>query len=155
MDPKTMGQGGQPTFVDSLKQILPVNSTPGWNGGDDTLIDWKFGPDGALYLLNYGHQYFGISSDSSVWRVDYTGGPDTPSAAPGASAAGNGQPLSEQFSAGKSGGVSYRWDFGDGSPRSTQQDPVHSYAHPGTYTAHLTVTYADGSTDTGTVQVKA
>jgi type 1 glutamine amidotransferase/glucose/arabinose dehydrogenase len=154
MDPKTMGQGGQPTFVDSLKQILPLNSTPGWNGGDDTLIDWKFGPDGALYLLNYGHQYFGISSDSSVWRVDYTGGPDTPYAAPGASAAGNGQPLSEQFSAGKSGGVSYQWDFGDGSPRSTQQDPVHSYTHPGTYTAHLTVTYADGSADTGTMQVK-
>jgi len=34
--------------------------------------------------------------------------------------------------------LSYRWDFGDGSP-STQQDPVHDFASEGIFTVTLTV----------------
>jgi len=32
------------------------------------------------------------------------------------------------------------WDFGNGGPGSTQQNPVHSYPEAGTYTVELTVT---------------
>ncbi|MDD5571188.1 MAG: PKD domain-containing protein, partial [Bacteroidales bacterium] len=32
------------------------------------------------------------------------------------------------------------WDFGDASPHSSSQNPVHTYANPGTYTVTLTVT---------------
>ena len=39
--------------------------------------------------------------------------------------------------------ASWEWDFGDGSPKSTVQNPVHEYANPGTYNVVLTV-----STDT-------
>ena len=49
-----------------------------------------------------------------------------------------------QFSLGASGGVSYVWDFGDSTPTSTEANPTHTYAATGTYTAKLTVTYADG-----------
>jgi PKD repeat protein len=35
--------------------------------------------------------------------------------------------------------VSYNWDFGDGSPQSTQMITTHTYTIPGTYTARLTV----------------
>ena len=38
----------------------------------------------------------------------------------------------------------YEWDFGDGTPTSTRPNPAHTYAAAGTYTAKLTVTYADG-----------
>ncbi len=38
---------------------------------------------------------------------------------------------------------SWAWDFGDGST-SSEQNPVHTYAHPGTYTVCLTVTDDDG-----------
>ncbi len=34
----------------------------------------------------------------------------------------------------------YDWDFGDGTPHSSEQDPTHSYATNGTYTVILTVT---------------
>lgn len=39
----------------------------------------------------------------------------------------------------------WSWNFGDGSPLSTQQNPQHTYAAEGTYNVVLTVSNADGS----------
>jgi|GEM_PF-6041907 len=51
-------------------------------------------------------------------------------------------------------GVSYSWDFGDGSPASTDQHPTHTYAASGTYTVTLTAEGQDGSeSDTQEVTV--
>jgi len=41
--------------------------------------------------------------------------------------------------------VTWEWDFGDGTPFSTQQNPVHTYANNGIYTPCLTVTYFDST----------
>ena len=41
--------------------------------------------------------------------------------------------------------VTWEWDFGDGTPVSTQQNPVHTYANNGIYTPCLTVTYFDST----------
>ncbi len=53
-------------------------------------------------------------------------------------------PLKVQFTASveeESGGpYSFSWDFGDGSPKVTDQNPVHTYEKVGEYTATLTVT---------------
>jgi PKD repeat protein len=44
------------------------------------------------------------------------------------------------FIATGSGGVnSWSWNFGDGSPASTQQNPSHTYSSGGTYTVTLTI----------------
>jgi PKD repeat protein len=56
------------------------------------------------------------------------------------------------FSIGRSGGLSYRWDFGDGGS-STSENPTHSYRKAGTYNVKLTVTYAGGDTASNTIQV--
>lgn len=49
---------------------------------------------------------------------------------------------------------SWDWDFGDGSPHSSLQNPYHTYADPGTYIVTLTVTYLGQTcTKTGTVVV--
>src|SRR5213078_2845617 len=57
-------------------------------------------------------------------------------------------PLKVQFTASveeESGGpFSFSWDFGDGS-KSTEQNPVHTYAKVGEYTATLTVTNQKGN----------
>jgi len=39
----------------------------------------------------------------------------------------------------------YRWDFGDGSPVSFNENPIHIYQHEGVYTAVLTA-YGNGGT---------
>ena len=45
--------------------------------------------------------------------------------------------------------TSWSWDFGDGTPPSTDQDPTHTFTNPDTepetYTIRLTVTSAGGS----------
>ncbi len=48
----------------------------------------------------------------------------------------------------------YDWNFGDGSPHSTLQNPSHTYASPGTYTWTLTVSFGQAvCTQSGTVEV--
>ena len=44
-------------------------------------MDSKFGPDGALYVQVYDG-FFRAEPDAGMWRFNYTGGPDTPGAAP-------------------------------------------------------------------------
>ncbi|HET8603211.1 MAG TPA: PKD domain-containing protein, partial [Marmoricola sp.] len=62
-------------------------------------------------------------------------------------------PLTVQFTDASTGfPSSWSWDFGDGSTKSTQQDPSHTYAAPGTYKVTLTVANGTGtSTVTHTV----
>jgi len=43
--------------------------------------------------------------------------------------------------------LTYDWNFGDGSARSDVQNPIHTYSGPGTYTATLTLTDANGFWD--------
>jgi PKD repeat protein len=47
----------------------------------------------------------------------------------------------------------WSWNFGDGSPISTEQNPSHTYASPGTFTVSLTVTDSAGQTSTLSQQV--
>ena len=141
-------QQSPPAFAESLREIIPVG------GGDHTMQSWmgaKFGPDGALYMIDYGGGFFSLTDNQKLIRITYEGGPATP--APTASAKTvQGTPLTIQFTGERSGGVSYKWEFGDGAT-STKANPRHTYAELGNYTAKLTVTYADGETVTKKVKV--
>lgn len=67
-----------------------------------------------------------------------------------------GAPLLVNFmgsgSTGEAGITQYSWDFGDGGG-STEADPQHIYTLPGSYTASLTVTDAEGMTNTATIDI--
>lgn len=41
-------------------------------------------------------------------------------------------------------GPQYKWDFGDGSPVSTEASPTHVYEKPGSYTATIRIVDAAG-----------
>ncbi|MBB5107162.1 glucose/arabinose dehydrogenase/type 1 glutamine amidotransferase [Streptomyces spectabilis] len=74
-DPKTVGKGGLPVHAESLRKIIPVG-----NDRIKNLMDWKFAPDGSLYVLDYGRGFFTSDAKSALWRVTYTGGEATPAA---------------------------------------------------------------------------
>ncbi|MEJ0061291.1 MAG: PQQ-dependent sugar dehydrogenase [Terricaulis sp.] len=39
-------------------------------------LDMEFGPDGALYVIEYGSEWFKANPDSALSRIEYTGGGD-------------------------------------------------------------------------------
>ncbi|MCE9537869.1 MAG: PKD domain-containing protein [Bacteroidetes bacterium] len=50
--------------------------------------------------------------------------------------------------------ISWAWNFDDGSPVNTNQNPTHTYANPGTYNVLLMINSSDGCTDTITKSVE-
>jgi PKD repeat protein/type 1 glutamine amidotransferase len=148
VDPETVEEQGPPAFAEDIRSII----RPGNTG--TTLQNWmdaKFGPDGALYMLDYSTGFFSLTNNQKLIRVAYTGGEATPLPRALSRASGD-NPLRYEFTGSRSGGVSWLWNFGDGRT-STEADPVHTYARAGDYTATLTVTYADGTTETSSTQV--
>ncbi|MGB3439417.1 MAG: ThuA domain-containing protein [Actinophytocola sp.] len=141
-------RGAIEPFFDSMTLTRPMNL--------------EFGPDGSLYVLDYGSGYFGGSEDSAVYRIDYTKGNRTPAVRLAADKTSGPAPLTVRFDpAGTSdpdgGELTYAWDFdGDGTTDSTEETPVsHTYETPGQYTAHLSVTDETGLTGAASVVITA
>ena len=67
-------------------------------------MDAKFGPDGALYLLDYGGGFFSLHPNQKLIRITYQGGPATPAPAATSVAVQN-KPLTVAFTGSRSGGV--------------------------------------------------
>jgi glucose/arabinose dehydrogenase/PKD repeat protein len=124
--------------------------------------DIEIGPDGALYVIEWGLNFnFGaenINPDSGLYRIEQrTGGLAALASAQADPSAGP-APLEVQFTGelsdrGADEPPTYEWDFGDGET-SDEVNPTHTYTEVGTYEATLTVTDAAGET-TDTVTVNA
>src|SRR5262245_42321445 len=85
---------------------------------------------------------FLVGTTPATYTARYVNQP--PVAVASANPLGGVAPLAVQFTGSGSSDpefttLTYSWDFGDGS-NSTQANPAHTYASPGTYTATLTVT---------------
>jgi PKD repeat protein len=65
---------------------------------------------------------------------------------------GNGVSFADQSTDSDGTVVGWSWNFGDGNT-STDQNPVHTYASPGTYSVTLTATDDDGASDSVTRDV--
>ncbi|MEV6815486.1 ThuA domain-containing protein [Micromonospora sp. NPDC051296] len=120
-------------------------------------MDFEFGPDGALYLIEWGSGFGGNNDNSGVYRIDYIAGDRAPIAVASAEPTSGPAPLTVQFSSTGSrdpdgGTLTYAWTFGDGQS-STEASPVHTYAEAGNYNAQLTVTNPKGRTAVANVRV--
>src|ERR1035437_359147 len=51
-----------------------------------------------------------------------------------------GNTITFTYTGNASSASTYNWDFGDGSPLGTVQNPTHTYTNPGTYSVSLDVT---------------
>jgi glucose/arabinose dehydrogenase len=134
-----------------------TNGTPGeisafpWTGTQ--VMDMAFGPDGALYVLDYGTG----SNNAGLYRIEYIGSGTNrnPIAVASANRTSGPAPLAVTFSsAGSSdpegGALTYSWAFGDGTT-STAANPTKTYNANGTYTATLTVRDPQGLPGTASV----
>ncbi len=146
------------------KWIKPVeveaDGSPGtidtfpWTGTQ--VMDSAFGPDGALYVLDYGTG----ANNQALYRVEYLAGSNrSPLAKAAADRTSGPTPLAVSFSSAGSadpegGNLTYAWDFGDGTT-STDANPSHTYTTAGTYNPTLTVTDPEGLTGTASLVVTA
>ncbi|WBB79182.1 ThuA domain-containing protein [Micromonospora sp. WMMD882] len=120
-------------------------------------MDFEFGPDGALYMIEWGTGFGGNNDNSGVYRIDYIAGERAPIAVAKADPTSGAAPLTVSFSSEGSrdpdgGELTYAWAFGDGGT-STEANPTHTYAEAGDYTAQLTVTNPKGRTAVANVPV--
>jgi PKD repeat protein len=122
-------------------------------------MDMKIGPDGAMYLIEWGTLFGGGNADARIVRIEYRRPVELPMAQLAADAVFGAVPLAVQFSSagttsGTFGPVSYAWDFDDdGDVDSTELNPSHTYLERGMYTARLTITDQMGNTDAETILV--
>ena len=124
--------------------------------------DIEMGPDGSLYVLEWGRDFnyagSGINPDSGLYRIDYVKGSRTPVARATADKDSGPAPLTVDFSSDGSedpdgDALTYAWDFGDGTPNRPQANPTHTFTTAGTYTVRLTATDSTGKSGTSSVVI--
>ncbi len=121
-------------------------------------IDMLFGPDGALYMLEYGETWYGHNTDARLFRIEYAVHNRPPVARIAADRPVGAAPLTVTLSAADSfdpdgDGVTYVWRReGDGDEISGEE-AVYSFAEPGTHAVTLSVTDSEGLTSTETFDI--
>ena len=132
-------------FLDHLTFVAPT--------------DMQFASDGAIYVLEYGTNWFAKNSDARLVRIEYAEGNRKPVSNIAASGLHGAVPFEVRFSA--SGST----DFDDGDQltyswvvdgKKVEGDElVHVFEKPGTYEVTLTVKDNHGEESISMVQVKA
>ncbi|MER5409152.1 PQQ-dependent sugar dehydrogenase [Streptomyces sp. NPDC002769] len=134
--------------------VQSINPFP-WAGTQ--VMDMAFGPDGALYVLDYGTGYFSGDENSALYRIEHVTDGLAPTAQAKADVTSGRTPLAVAFSSAGStdpdgDALSHAWNFGDGAT-STAANPSHTYTTNGQYTATLKVTDTTGKSATASVQI--
>ncbi|MFG2648720.1 PQQ-dependent sugar dehydrogenase [Streptomyces sp. NPDC048436] len=133
--------------------VQSINPFP-WTGTQ--VMDMEFGPDGALYVLDYGTAWFGGDENSGLFRIENATDGHSPVVEASASVTSGQTPLRTQFTAkatdADGGTLTYAWDFGDGG-KSTQQNPSYTYKKNGVYTATVTVKDSTGRTGSASAHI--
>jgi cytochrome c len=135
-------------------------------GGVDNPMDMEFGPDGVLYVLEYGDGFFSENPEAQLAKFNFVRGNRTPipkvavvsPAGPtnpltglppltvGFSSAGTTDPDGDR--------ISYAWDFdSDGSVDSREPNPTFTYEEPGHFDATLRVTDTTGRSAAASIEV--
>ena len=147
---------GNPLTLRVVSQ--PANGTVGLSGTTATYFPF----DGFSGSDTFTYAAWDGSTDSNLGHVSVAvaGGACTLACSAAAPATGT-TGSAVQFSGAAnpsncSGPIGYLWDFGDGSPTSTFQNPTHTYASAGTFTWTLTTSIGGVSCSrTGTIAISA
>jgi len=125
-------------------------------------IDLKIGPDGAIYMIEWGTGFSGSNPDAKVIRIDYVGGNHAPVPVASASPSSGSVPLTVHFSSAgtydpdTNDVISIAWSFfGDGATNSTAANPAFTYTNAGNYQAQLIVTDSQGNQSVADLPIAA
>jgi cytochrome c len=134
---------GADNEVTAIEQVLPSIIF-------DNPMDLEFGPDGALYVLEYGDGYFSENPEAQLARIDYVRGNRTPIPKITATPTGGAAPLTVTFSSAGTtdpdgDSLRYAWDFNaDGVVDSRAPNAVYTFTENGNYRPTLKVTDPTG-----------
>ncbi|PRY25687.1 PKD domain-containing protein [Pseudosporangium ferrugineum] len=134
---------GPANEVTSIKPVLPSIVF-------DNPMDLEFGPDGSLYVLEYGDGYFSENPEAQLARIDYVRGNRSPIPKITATPTSGQAPLTVTFSSAGTvdpdgDSLRYAWDFdADGVVDSRQPNAVHTFTANGNYRPTLKVTDPTG-----------
>lgn len=122
-------------------------------------MDMQFGKDGALYILEYGTQWFAPNPDAKLIRIDYQRGNRQPVARILADKTIGGLPLTVHFSADSSydfdgDQLQYKWTFSQNDASNKTKNPTFTFKKPGIYLVTLTVKDPSGNTGTASQKIQ-
>jgi cytochrome c len=153
-----------------LADIRQVPIPPRFPGDPDNPVDnpmdMEFGPDGALYVLDYGDGFFSENPDAKLSKINFVRGNYSPIV----KVAAEGQPdpnvpleglppFTVQFSSAGTEDpdgdrITYSWDFDDdGNVDSHEENPSFTYEENGQFDATLKVTDRTGRTASASVPI--
>jgi cytochrome c len=134
---------GADNEVTAIREVLPSVIF-------DNPMDLEFGPDGSLYVLEYGDGYFAENPEAQLARIDYVRGNRTPLPKITATPTLGQAPLTVTFSSAGTtdpdgDSLRYAWDFNaDGIVDSRQPNAVYTFTENGNYRPTLKVTDPTG-----------
>ena len=126
-------------------------------------IDMKFGPDGDLYVLEYGSVWFGKSDNAKLVRIEYNAGNRKPTVMASTNRQGGTVPLKITLSSAgtfDADGDALRYSWKVTSPGAQPKlyptaNPAITLTKAGVYMATLTVTDSHGASNSKSVKIIA
>jgi len=125
----------------------------------NNLTDMIFGPNGDIYLLEYGTVWFSENPDARLVHLVYNSGNRKPLAVIDTDKKIGKAPLTVQFNSAQSKDfdgdkLAYEWYFEDGETvSSTEQNPIFRYEESGTYQAKLVLKDSEGEFSETAVEI--
>lgn len=127
-------------------------------------LDMKFGPEGDLYVIEYGNGYFKNNPEAELIRIEYNGGNRKPQVQASVSKSAGATPLKVTLSSegtrdfDEGDQLKYEWKVtrnGAAYKTFNQSAPALTLTSPGTYKATLTVTDQTGAKNSKSLEIKA
>ena len=130
----------------NFKQMDPFMPNTKFNSA----IDAELGPDGRIYVLEYGTGWFTKNPDAAISRIDYNGGNRAPKAVININKLSGTLPLTIKADATGSidpdnDALTYVWSFGKTIKTTKTPTTSFTFTTPGEYRINVTVKDAKGA----------
>lgn len=126
-------------------------------------IDMDFGPDGDLYIIEYGNGYFADNPEAQLVKIEYNAGNRKPVVQVSSDKKGGALPFKVSLSSSGTAdydndALSYEWKLSSKNIPTKifkEANPVVTISKPGIYTATLTVTDNKGASNSKSLSLTA